>query len=78
MGRSSKERERRSKERGRAATMSTKERESDRRCNRERERVAAMSAVSGEQRERASSRREWRKKKNDENLWSLDLESGTT
>jgi hypothetical protein len=34
-----------------------------------------MSAVSGEQRERASSGREWRKKKNDENPWSLDLET---
>jgi hypothetical protein len=42
--------------------------------------VAAMSAVTGEQRERASSGREWRKKKNDENPWSLDLEteSGAT
>jgi hypothetical protein len=39
-----------------------------------------MSAVTGKQRKRASSGREWRKKKNDENPWSLDLEteSGTT
>jgi hypothetical protein len=51
-----------------------RERESGRRCNRERERVTVMSAMSREQRERVSSGREWRKK-NDENLWNLDLES---
>jgi hypothetical protein len=46
----------------------------------ERESGLAMSTVTGEQRERASSGREWRKKKNDENPWSLDLEteSGAT
>ena len=42
---------------------STKERESSRRHNKERGRVAATSLTSGEQRERALSWIEWRKKK---------------
>jgi hypothetical protein len=68
------EREQHTRERGRAAVTSAEERER-----------AAASLRCRWKRERVSSRREWRKKKNDENLcrlelgaWSLDRLDGWT
>jgi hypothetical protein len=83
MGRSGRERESNATERGEEQLQRRRKREratASLQRRQKRERVAAMSAVTEEQRERASSRREWRKKKNDENPWSLDLEteSGAT
>jgi hypothetical protein len=77
MGRSSRERESGAAERGRAAVTSPEEREAVQQRKGESG-CCSLSPVSGEQRESVERGcgREWRKKKNDANLWSLDLETG--